>query len=213
VSAWYVDHGLAVLIEQWKAAHPGATVYTIGDAAHASEASDHNPDPDGSVDAADFMLAGPVGRADLDKLAEALRVGRDHRIKYVIWSHHIFSSTVAPWAWRGYTGSDPHTGHVHVSVNDAHSNDTSPWAGVDDMSDVIKGIQEALKAAGYDPGAVDGAWGPKTAAALVAAFKKTGPAGPPGLPGKDGKPGRDGAPGKTPTEVSITGTGKVTGTA
>lgn len=124
---WYVDHGLQVLIDEVKRSHPGIVVGTIGDKKHQGEPSDHNPEPDGSVDAADFMLGPSFNASDAGKLAYALMLHRDHRIAYVIWDRHIMSSTVDPWVWRSYGGSDPHTGHVHVSVNDAHVNDKSTW--------------------------------------------------------------------------------------
>lgn len=125
--AWYVDKGLERLIEQVKAKHPGMSVGTIGDAAHQKEKSDHNPEADGSVDAADFMLGAHFSSGDATALANELAVHRDNRIAYVIWNRRIISSTVSPWVWRPYSGSDPHTGHVHVSVNDKHENDTREW--------------------------------------------------------------------------------------
>jgi len=35
-------------------------------------------------------------------------------------------------------------------------------SGGDDVKDVVKGIQRSLAAAGYDPGTIDGVWGPRT---------------------------------------------------
>lgn len=139
---WYVDEGLAVLIAQWKREHPGAVVYTIGDASHASRTSEHNPEPAGSapgadygeVDAADFMIGNGVTKADLQDLRDQLVAHRDARLLYVIWDGHITSSVVAPWAERGYTGSDKHTDHVHVSANDAFDANTKPWTLEDDVA-------------------------------------------------------------------------------
>ncbi len=69
-----------------------------------------------------------------EALSEALRISKDTRIKYVIWNHRMFSSYVqhsndAAWAWRSYSGSNPHTKHMHVSVNEdqAHYDDTAQW--------------------------------------------------------------------------------------
>jgi hypothetical protein len=202
--SWYVDHGLGVLIAQWRARHPGAVVGTIADAAHqAAGHSDHIPEADGSVDAADFMVGGVVTRADVDQLVAQLVAGRDPRIAYLIWQRRIISSTVAPWEWRTYSGADPHTGHAHLSVNDLHENDLSPWNLGDDV-EAVKLIQSALKEAGYDPGAVDGDPGPKTLAAFVAALHgKTGRQGPIGLTGPPGPPGK---PGTLPAHVTISGT-------
>lgn len=132
---WYVDQGLQVLIDEWKRAHPGATVYTIGDASHASRDSEHNPEPQGSapgadlgeVDAADFMESKGVTDAMLDELADGLVRSRDPRILYVIRNRRICSSVVEPWVWRPYGGSDPHTDHVHLSVNDKFDDNESDW--------------------------------------------------------------------------------------
>lgn len=126
---WYVDRGLAKLIGQWREAHPGAVVGTIGDPAHQGTDSDHNPEADGSVDAGDFMPGASVSQADLDEFAEMLRAHRDPRIAYVIRRQRIFSSTISPWQWRSYSGA--YHGHTHVSVNDRHENDTTPWEGFD----------------------------------------------------------------------------------
>lgn len=132
---WYVDQGLAVLISEWKKAHPGCTVYTIGDASHQSRTSEHNPEPQGSapgadaneVDAADFMEGNGVTDAALDDLFEGLIRSRDPRILYVIRNRIIVSSVTQPWVRRPYTGTDPHTNHVHLSVNDDFDNNQSDW--------------------------------------------------------------------------------------
>jgi hypothetical protein len=117
---WYVDPGLARFITQWRGLHPFSTVWTIGDPAHQATISDHNPEADGSVDAADVMPGTGVDQQDLDDLAEVLRVNRDPRIKYVIRRQRIFFGPDGPqpFTWRPYTG-DYH-GHVHLSVGDAH---------------------------------------------------------------------------------------------
>lgn len=88
---------------------------TIGDRKHADRRSDHNPDFYGIVRALD-ITNDPSGGCDAAKLAEALRLSRDPRIKYVIFNKRIFSSTVQPWIWRPYNGDSPHSKHVHISV-------------------------------------------------------------------------------------------------
>ncbi len=136
---WYVDEGVATLGTEWKKEHPGAVVYYVGDASHASRDSEHNPEPAGSlpgadygeVDAADFMIGHGVVKQDLRDLADGLVRSRDKRILYVIFdgkicSSHAVGSTPA-WTWRTYTGSDQHTDHVHLSVNDLFDDNTSDW--------------------------------------------------------------------------------------
>lgn len=136
MTAWFVDEGLAELISEWKRAHPGASVGTIGDAAHQAEDSEHNPEKAGpqpgqtagEVDAADFMKGpGGVTDADLNGLWDGLLASRDPRILYVIRNRKIVSSVVEPWKIRDYHGSDPHTGHLHLSVNDKFRDNEADW--------------------------------------------------------------------------------------
>lgn len=106
---------------------------TIGDAAHATRTSDHNP----------FIIVDNIGvvRArDIDKdgidapwLAEYLRTlgaAGDRRLTgggYVIFNRRI---TMPNWSgWRVYAGTNPHDHHVHVSfsLNRAGFDSTAGW--------------------------------------------------------------------------------------
>ena len=89
----------------------------IGDPAHAARVSDHNPDRNGIVHALD-ITHDPVNGVDSQKLADALVASRDDRIKYIISNRRIVSGDLgpSPWTWRSYSGSNPHTLHVHISV-------------------------------------------------------------------------------------------------
>lgn len=93
----------------------------IGDAAHATRDSDHNPwvkdGGMGVVTARDFTHD-PAGGCDAGLLAQALLASRDPRLKYVIWNRRIAygAQGPAPWAWGPYSGKNPHTHHTHVSV-------------------------------------------------------------------------------------------------
>jgi hypothetical protein len=92
---------------------------TIGDAAHASRTSDHNPwvrDGSMGVVTALDITHDPASGVDTHMLADFLRQQRDSRIKYVISAGRIFSSTQQPWTWRKYTGTNGHYSHMHVSV-------------------------------------------------------------------------------------------------
>jgi len=105
---------------------------SIGDAAHASRSSDHNPwvvaDGKGVVTAID-VTHDPAGGCDAERLAESLRAARDPRVKYVIWNRRIFSATVQPWQWRPYAGANPHDHHMHISVQPepGRFDDASDW--------------------------------------------------------------------------------------
>lgn len=123
----YLDKGLDVLRAYLRAKHPGIVIGWIGDPAHQSGTSDHNPEADGSVDAIDPMIGPSFTFAECQEFIDDLVATRDPRLAYVIWNKRIISSTISPWTWRAYTGDDPHTGHAHISVNDKHENDTSDW--------------------------------------------------------------------------------------
>lgn len=119
--SWRVARSLDVLLGQLNARFPNrskASDGSIGDAAHATRDSDHNPwyGP-GIVTARDFTHD-PAGGLDGQWLADTLVRGRDPRIKYVIWNRRILDTRpeFQPWTWQPYTGINPHTHHVHLSV-------------------------------------------------------------------------------------------------
>lgn len=91
----------------------------MGDAAHQARVSDHN-----TGDAIDITLD-PTNGPDLDKLAAALLA--DARTKYVIWNKRIRSRTVAPGTWRSYNGANPHTKHLHLSIDPNARDDDRGW--------------------------------------------------------------------------------------
>ncbi|WP_156460715.1 hypothetical protein [Sphingomonas sp. Leaf339] len=109
---------------------------TIGDPAHASRASDHNPwIVDGGVGVVTGMdiTHDPNGGCDAHRLADVLRRSQDPRIRYVISNRRIASAQPkgeAPaWAWRTYTGANAHNHHAHFSVVEAKSgyDDARGW--------------------------------------------------------------------------------------
>ena len=123
---WRVAKCLLALREQVnkkapnrKKSHDG----TIGDAAHASRASDHNPwVKDGGVGVVTALdiTHDPAGGCDAGGIVEAIRGSRDSRVKYIIWNQRISNPLPLdgqpPWAWRPYTGPNPHDKHCHISV-------------------------------------------------------------------------------------------------
>jgi hypothetical protein len=121
-ASWRVAESLKVLLQQVNAMAPGRDKRsdgTIGDAAHASRNSDHNPwVRDGALGVVTAMdiTHDPARGCDCNAIAAALEAGRDARIKYVIWNRRIMSSVQTPWRWRTYSGPNPHSAHIHVSV-------------------------------------------------------------------------------------------------
>lgn len=119
--AWRVARSLLTLRDQVDAAAPNRSKQsdgTIGDAAHASRSSDHNPHvrdgATGIVTAID-ITHDPAGGADMGIVSEAIRRSGDPRRKYVIFNRRIASAS-SGWAWRAYGGSNPHINHMHLSV-------------------------------------------------------------------------------------------------
>lgn len=136
---WRVAKALLALRAQVNAMAPNRRKKsdgTIGDAAHASRASDHNPwvrDAGVGVVTAMDITHDPPGGCDARALANALLASRDPRIKYVIFNRriasHLQKGAAAPFEWRPYGGSNPHTHHVHISVRDVKTayDATDPW--------------------------------------------------------------------------------------
>jgi hypothetical protein len=133
--AWRVARSLITLRDQINQLAPNrskASDGTIGDAAHASRDSDHNPwvrdNNIGVVTALDITHDADDG-CDAGAIAQALAESRDPRIKYLIWNRRILSSRVQPWIWRDYRGRNPHTKHFHLSVKPekAHYDSTDTW--------------------------------------------------------------------------------------
>ena len=85
----------------------------------ASPNSDHNTglavdlthDPDKGIDCAVIF----------EKLKE------DERVNYLIFNSKIWSRARRKEGNRKFSGSNPHTKHLHISINDTHADDTSPW--------------------------------------------------------------------------------------
>ena len=136
--SWRVAKSLETLRSQVNARWPKRHKEndgTIGDAAHASRSSDHNPwVKDGSmgvVTACD-ITNDPADGCDAGLLASVLLASRDPRIKYVIWNRQITAGSdgPSPWVPRKYTGSNPHDHHCHISVKASKSfyDDTREWA-------------------------------------------------------------------------------------
>jgi LysM repeat protein len=66
-----------------------------------------------------LTATGPAG----EDAYNARRLG----VMYVIWNHRIWSAE----GWRPYQGSDPHTGHLHISLSWTGAlRQTSWWTGV-----------------------------------------------------------------------------------
>lgn len=133
--AWRLAKSLGTLRSQVNVAYPKrskASDGTIGNVAHASRPSDHNPNPQGVVCGLD-ITHDPASGCDAHALAEILRTNRHPNLKYLISNSRIASAKDG-WKWRPYSGSNPHNKHIHISVGvgrDGQSkqpyDDTTAW--------------------------------------------------------------------------------------
>jgi|GEM_PF-5976374 len=130
VRGWRVARSLQVLLSQVNRIAPHRSHKydgSIGDAAHQSRESDHNPhvaDPTGEakgvVTALD-ITHDPARGCDCRRLVSRIVAFRDPRVKYLIFNGKIWRSYVtkrSPAAWKPqeYTGENQHVHHLHVSV-------------------------------------------------------------------------------------------------
>jgi hypothetical protein len=135
--AWRLAKSIKALLDQVNAENPHRRKDSdggIGDAAHASRSSDHNPyikvGAMGIVRAFDFTHAPETG-FDTYAFAEMLLKNKDPRVRYVISNRKIASGKAGPdaWKWRPYSGKNPHNHHTHVSVteSEAEFDDGKKW--------------------------------------------------------------------------------------
>ena len=96
--------------------------------------SDHNTgfavdithDPNGGIDCFDLY----------QKLQE------DKRVKYLIFQGKIWSVEKGE---NRYTGSNPHSKHLHISIKPNHGKDTSPWFPWLGKATVVNKTKAAVK--------------------------------------------------------------------
>ena len=84
-----------------------------------------NPTSDHNTGLAVDLTHDPRKGIDCNVIFEKLK--EDERVKYLIWRGKIWSRERRKEGNRKYTGSNPHVKHLHISINDTHADDTSPW--------------------------------------------------------------------------------------
>ncbi|MFK0249295.1 peptidoglycan-binding protein [Amycolatopsis azurea] len=199
--AWRLANALVDLRNEVNIRWPSrdrASDGTIGDAAHASRSSDHNPW------VKDALGVGVVRALDVDVdgidsgwLAEYLRQrGRNGDLRltgggYVILNRRITNNDFS--GWHAYTGSNPHTSHLHVSFSRTRYDDRGSWgiAGggpgptppsgrptlkAGSTGPAVTELQSFLNRVypAYSKLAVDGVFGAKTTAVVKEFQRRTG---------------------------------------
>lgn len=155
MSSWRLANSIQQLLKQVNAEDPHRRKDAdggIGDAAHASRKSDHNPyiivRGQGVVRAYDFTHAPETG-FDGRAFAEMLLKNKDPRIRYIISNYRIAygKDGQQPWKWLPYLvppNKNPHDHHTHVSVTEKEAEFDSPsrWN--------LSGMAEAASAQGEE---------------------------------------------------------------
>lgn len=127
---WRLAPSLQAYVDEADEAFPGrdhSSDGSIGDQAHASRTSDHNP-YEGWVHAVDLDEDLAPG-LDLKAFADRLRAeiladlttGRRPRIRYLIYEGRICKSYASngykAGQWQPYTGPNAHLHHLHLSID------------------------------------------------------------------------------------------------
>lgn len=187
--SWRLARSLETLRDEINNAAPKRSKVSdgsIGDTAHSSRASDHNPNGAGVVRAID-VTHDPAGGLDCNEFATDLAglIGTHPALRsggYLIWSGRILSADRRSEGWRRYTGSNPHNHHLHVSVATAAAgyDSTAPWGVMKEHEDMtpeqdkrLKTVEADLKALAKSFGTYrNNSW--KREAAMAAELKRQG---------------------------------------
>lgn len=157
------SRSIQTLEDQGRRTYPGIVIYDVGDEAHAEGTSGHNHDDKPGVKAEDqdsdskpevraldFMRGAKFSAAQAAQLFEDLtrRPENQARLLYVIYNRRIRSRSDG-WKDRAYTGSNPHTDHVHVSGRAEDDENTKPWSiGGSTVSAETDGLKAILTGSG-----------------------------------------------------------------
>jgi hypothetical protein len=145
----FLAHNLTVRRTAVENAQLVTSVGWVGNAAHQAECSDHNPDSTGDVHAIDCMTLVLANQKAIVQWALA----HPDDLEYVINQRTIWSRSRG-FAAHAYTGTDPHTNHVHISGRHGTSGNVPnvTCTGYDRTAEKItpEGIDMALTQADAD---------------------------------------------------------------
>lgn len=120
----------------------------------ASPNSDHNTGL--AVDLTHDPKAGIDCAIIFEKLKE------DERVAYLIFNKKIWSRDKAKSGNRPYSGSNPHSKHLHISINADSANDTSPWFWWMNQPTVVNQLKAVLQPQAKKKVAKGGIWIPNS---------------------------------------------------
>lgn len=125
--AWRLAQSLDTLRDEVNGFAPTrskASDGTIGDPAHASRASRHNPNRYNVVTALD-LTHDPAGGCDIHAIARRLVKDPHPELAYIISNAQVAKRTTG-FQWVPYTGSNPHRLHAHFAVGVGPDSDPLP---------------------------------------------------------------------------------------
>ncbi len=102
-----------------------------------------NPNSDHNTGLAVDLTHDPDKGIDCEVIFQELK--KDRRVSYLIFNKKIWSPHKASQGDRAYTGSNPHTKHLHLSIKEEFAKDTSPWFPFLGKAKVKNRVTTALK--------------------------------------------------------------------
>lgn len=142
--AWRLARSLTVLRNQIDEYAPGRSKIsdgTLGDQAHASRPSRHNPNGAGVVCAID-ITHDPARGCDIHAIARVVARHPHRDLEYVISNGEVAKRRTG-FAWEPYTGSNRHDKHAHFAVGQGPDSepappydDEFPWTITEDEDDM-----------------------------------------------------------------------------
>jgi hypothetical protein len=102
-----------------------------------------NPNSDHNTGLAVDLTHDPKNGVDCSIIFEKLK--KDKRVNYLIFDGQIWSRLRRKEGNRKYSGSNPHDKHLHISIDRAYSNDTSPWFPWLSQPKIVNQVKAKLK--------------------------------------------------------------------
>jgi hypothetical protein len=102
-----------------------------------------SPNSDHNTGLAVDLTHDPENGVDCAQIFEKLK--EDKRVSYLIFNKKIWSRQYAKRGNRPYSGSNPHTKHLHISIDPDMANDTSPWFWWMNQPKIVNQVKAALQ--------------------------------------------------------------------